>query len=83
MTSILGALFGVSSWTSAKPKLMILVATLVNPNAPPPHSVLRIVPDTSLPARDAIEKRATAEANRVDQTQSSHHGDAFGGSFGR
>jgi pilus assembly protein CpaC len=55
---ILGALFGVSSWTSSQTELMILVTpTLVNPNAPPPHSVLRIVPDTTLPARDAIEKR--------------------------
>jgi pilus assembly protein CpaC len=55
---ILGALFGTSSWTSNDTELLILVTpTIVNPMAPPPRSVLNIVPDTSLPAREAIEKR--------------------------
>jgi Flp pilus assembly secretin CpaC len=55
---ILGALFGTSSWQSTEQELLILVTpTIVNPNAPPSRSVLRIVPDTSLPAREAIEKR--------------------------
>ena len=55
---VLGALFGTSSWTSNETELLILVTpTLVNPNAPPSRSVLNIVPDTTLPAREAIEKR--------------------------
>ena len=55
---VLGALFGTSSWTSNETELLILVTpTLVNPNAPPSRSLLNIVPDTSLPAREAIEKR--------------------------
>jgi pilus assembly protein CpaC len=55
---LIGALFGTSSWTSNETELLILVTpTVINPNAPPQSSVLRIVPDTSLPARDAIQKR--------------------------
>jgi Flp pilus assembly secretin CpaC len=55
---ILGALFGVSSWTSNQTELLILVTpTLVNPMSPPARSLLPIRPDTGLPARDAIQKR--------------------------
>ena len=55
---VLGALFGTSNWTTSEQELLILVTpTLVNPNAPPARSILNIVPDTSLPAREAIEKR--------------------------
>jgi len=55
---ILGALFGSSSWTSNQSELLILVTpTVFNPMSPPARSVLPIRPDTSLPARDAIEKR--------------------------
>ena len=55
---ILGALFGNSSWTSNQTELLILVTpTVVNPNAPPPRSVLPMLPDTSLAAREAILKR--------------------------
>jgi len=55
---VLGALFGTSSWNNNETELLILVTpSIVNPNAPPASSVLRIVPDTSLPAREAIEKR--------------------------
>jgi Flp pilus assembly secretin CpaC len=55
---ILGALFGTTSWQVTETELLILVTpTIVNPMAPPSRSILNIVPDTSLPARDAIEKR--------------------------
>jgi len=55
---VLGALFGSSTWTNNENELLILVTpSVINPNAPPPSQVLRIVPDTSLPARGAIEKR--------------------------
>jgi pilus assembly protein CpaC len=54
----IGALFGNSSWQSTQTELLILVTpTIVNPMAPPSRSILNIVPDTALPARDAIEKR--------------------------
>jgi len=54
----IGALFGTSSWQSTQTELLILVTpTIVNPMAPPSRSILNIVPDTALPARDAIEKR--------------------------
>jgi pilus assembly protein CpaC len=55
---ILGALFGTTSWQDTQQELLILVTpTIVNPMAPPSRSILNIVPDTALPARDAIEKR--------------------------
>ena len=55
---VIGALFGTSSWQSTEQELLILVTpTIVNPNAPPSRSILNIVPDTTLPARDAIDKR--------------------------
>lgn len=55
---ILGALFGNSTWTSNQTELLILVTpTIVNPMSPPMSSLLPIVRDTTLPAREAIEKR--------------------------
>ena len=55
---IIGALFGTSSWETNQTELLIVVSpTIVNPNSPPASSLLRVVPDTSLPAREAIEKR--------------------------
>jgi type II secretory pathway component GspD/PulD (secretin) len=55
---IIGALFGNSSWTTTRSELLILVTpTIVNPNSPPARSILQIVPDTTLPAREAIQKR--------------------------
>jgi Flp pilus assembly secretin CpaC len=55
---ILGALFGNSSWEVDKTELLIVVTpVIVNPLNPPASSVLRILPDTNLPAREAIEKR--------------------------
>jgi pilus assembly protein CpaC len=55
---VLGALFGNSSWNNNETELLILVTpTIVNPMAPPSRSILNIVPDTTLPAREAIEKR--------------------------
>jgi pilus assembly protein CpaC len=55
---VLGALFGSSSWRDNESELLVVVTpTIVNPLAPPPGSILRVVPDTSLPAREALEKR--------------------------
>jgi pilus assembly protein CpaC len=55
---ILGALFSSTSWETDQTELLIVVTpVIVNPMNPPAGSVLRIFPDTTLPARDAIEKR--------------------------
>ncbi len=55
---ILGALFGNSTWETNQTELVIIVTpTIINPMNPPASSVLRIMPDTSLPAREAIERR--------------------------
>lgn len=55
---ILGALFGNSTWETNQTELVIIVTPMVvNPLNPPAKSVLRIAPDTTLPAREALEKR--------------------------
>jgi Flp pilus assembly secretin CpaC len=55
---VLGALFSSSSWRDNESELLVIVTpTVVNPLNPPPGSILRILPDNSLPAREAIEKR--------------------------
>jgi pilus assembly protein CpaC len=55
---ILGALFGNTTWETDQTELIIVVTpTIVNPMNPPASAVLRIVPDSTLPAREAIEKR--------------------------
>jgi pilus assembly protein CpaC len=55
---ILGALFGNSTWETNQTELVIIVTpTIVNPNNPPASRVVRMLPDTTLPARDALEKR--------------------------
>jgi pilus assembly protein CpaC len=55
---ILGALFGNTTWETDQTELLIVVTpTIVNPMNPPASSVLRILPDTAVPAREAIEKR--------------------------
>jgi pilus assembly protein CpaC len=55
---VLGALFGSSAWRDNQSELLVIVTpTIVNPLSPPPGSILRIVPDTAMPAREAIEKR--------------------------
>jgi pilus assembly protein CpaC len=55
---IIGALFGSTSWQTNQSELLIVVTpTIINPLNPPSSAVLRVVPDTALPAREAIEKR--------------------------
>ncbi len=55
---ILGALFGNSTWETNQTELVIIVTPMViNPMNPPASSVLRIMPDTALPAREVLEKR--------------------------
>jgi Flp pilus assembly secretin CpaC len=55
---ILGALFSSSTWTHNESELLIVVTpVLVDPRDPRPQDILRLLPDTALPARDAIKKK--------------------------
>jgi Flp pilus assembly secretin CpaC len=62
---ILGDLFSSSSWTSNQSELLVVVTpVIVDPLDPRPQDVLRLLPDTALPARDAIKKRLDDAAKR-------------------
>ena len=55
---ILGALFSTTRWQTNETELLVVVTpVLVDPRDPRPQDVLRMLPDTALPARPAIEKR--------------------------
>lgn len=55
---ILGSLFSSTRWQTNETELVIVVTpVLVDPRDPRPQDILRLVPDTALPARDAIQKR--------------------------
>ena len=55
---IIGALFSSSTFNRNESELLIVVTpVLVDPRDPRPQDILRLVPDTALPARDAIQKR--------------------------
>ena len=58
---ILGQLFSSTQWQRNQTELLIVVTpVLIDPNNPRSQDVLPIVPDTALPARDAIEPRLPA-----------------------
>ncbi len=55
---ILGQLFSSSTWTKNESELLVIVTpVLVDPRDPRPQDIIRLVPDTALPARDAIKKK--------------------------
>lgn len=55
---IIGALFSSTRWQSNETELLVVVTpVLVDPRDPRPQDILRMLPDTALPARPAIEKR--------------------------
>ncbi|MGH7718759.1 MAG: type II and III secretion system protein family protein [Gemmatimonadaceae bacterium] len=55
---ILGLLFRSTRWQRNESELLIVVTpVVVDPMRPRPQDVLRFRPDTTLPAREAIEKR--------------------------
>ena len=55
---ILGALFSSTRWQHAESELLVVVTpVLVDPRDPRPQDVLRLLPDTALPAREAIQKK--------------------------
>jgi pilus assembly protein CpaC len=55
---ILGSLFSSSTWNRNESELLVIVTpVLVDPRDPRPQDIIRLVPDTALPARDAIKKK--------------------------
>lgn len=55
---ILGALFSSTRWQNNESELLVVVTpVLVDPRDPRPQDVLRLLPDTALPARDAIKDK--------------------------
>ena len=55
---ILGQLFSSTRWQQNDSELLVVVTpVLVDPLDPRPQDILRLKPDTALPARDAIKKR--------------------------
>ncbi|MDB4882171.1 MAG: hypothetical protein JWL95_937 [Gemmatimonadetes bacterium] len=57
---ILGALFSSTRWQSSETELLVVVTpTIIDPNRTRPRDVLRVLPDTSLPARDVLEDAKT------------------------
>ena len=62
---ILGALFSSTTWQKNQTELVVVVTPVVyDPLRPRRQDVLRFVPDTTLPARDALERRLPEPAKR-------------------
>jgi pilus assembly protein CpaC len=54
---ILGALFSSTRWQKNETELLVVVTpTIVDPTRPPARNILRVLPDTVLPAREVIEE---------------------------
>ncbi|MEO8561453.1 MAG: pilus assembly protein N-terminal domain-containing protein [bacterium] len=57
---ILGNLFSSSRWQSSQTELLVIVTpTIVDPTRPPARDILRVLPDTTLPAREVLEEATT------------------------
>ena len=55
---ILGQLFSSTRFQKNESELIVIVTpVIVDPMRPPPEHTIRLLPDTILPARDALEKR--------------------------
>jgi Flp pilus assembly secretin CpaC len=55
---ILGQLFSSTRFQKNESELIVIVTpVIVDPMRPPPEHTIRLLPDTTLPARDALEKR--------------------------
>jgi pilus assembly protein CpaC len=55
---IIGSLFGSTRYQKNESELLIVVTpVIVDPMDPRPQDILHLVPDTALPARDAIKKK--------------------------
>jgi pilus assembly protein CpaC len=57
---ILGTLFSSTRWQTLETELLVVVTpVIVDPNRPRPRDVLRLAPDTLLPAREVLEEATT------------------------
>ncbi len=55
---VLGALFSSNRWQNSESELLVIVTPeLIDPNNPPAANRIRLLPDTTKPAADAIKKR--------------------------
>lgn len=62
---IIGPLFSSTRWQQNDSELLVVVTpVLVDPLDPRPQDILRLLPDTALPARDAIKKRLQTGPSR-------------------
>ncbi len=62
---IIGELFSSSRWINNESELLVVVTpVIVDPLDPRPQDVLKLLPDTALPARDAIKKRLDDASKR-------------------
>ena len=62
---IIGDLFSSSQWRNNESELLIVVTpVIVDPLDPRPQDILKLLPDTALPARDAIKKRLDDASKR-------------------
>jgi len=62
---IIGQLFSSTRWQRYESELLVVVTpVLVDPRDPRPQDILRLLPDTALPARDAIAPRLQTTPNR-------------------
>jgi Flp pilus assembly secretin CpaC len=59
---ILGQLFSSTRFQKNESELIVIVTpVIIDPMRPPPEHTIRLLPDTTLPAREAIEKRLAPE----------------------
>lgn len=62
---IIGDLFSSSTWRNNESELLVVVTpVIVDPLDPRPQDVLKLLPDTALPAREAIKKRLDDASKR-------------------
>jgi Flp pilus assembly secretin CpaC len=63
---ILGQLFSSTRFQKNESELIVIVTpVIIDPMRPPPEHTIRLLPDTTLPAREALEKRLSpADAAR-------------------
>ena len=62
---VIGDLFSSSRWENNESELLVIVTpVIVDPLDPRPQDVLKLLPDTALPAREAIKKRLDDASKR-------------------
>lgn len=62
---IIGQFFGSTRFQRNESELLVVVTpVIVDPTDPRPQDVLKLLPDTALPARDAIKKRLDTQGGR-------------------